>query len=285
MPVRIEHHDYGKARVRMLRVTRRGDVHDIRELAVRIVLEGGFEASYVSGDNRDVLPTDSMKNAVYALAKEKGVERLEGFGRALAAHFLDTHRVVTRATVDLEEPVWARVLAPGAERMTPHPHAFVLAGSERATARIAAERGAERIESGLQGLRLLRTTGSGFEGFARDRFTTLRETRERILSTEVSASWSWREPPKDFAVENSRVREALVQAFAAGYSPSVQHTLHEMGTAALAACAALERIRLSLPNLHCVPVDLAPFGLENQNEVFIPTDEPHGVIEATIARE
>ncbi len=285
MTYRIQHHDYGKARVRLMRVTRRGQIHDLRELNVRILLEGAFEETYLTGDNHRVLPTDTMKNTVYGLAKEKGVDRLETFGLALATHFLDSHAPTSRAIVDLEEPAWARILAPGPHGPAPHPHAFRFAGTELQTARVTAERATQQIESGLRGLRLLKTTASGFEGFPRDRFTTLKETRDRIFASEIEAVWTWRERPADFAVENERAREAMMQTFAAAYSPSVQFTLHEMAKAVLDACPSIGSIRLSMPNLHCLPVDLSPFGLENANEVFVPTTEPHGLIEATIRRD
>jgi urate oxidase len=285
MTYRIQHHDYGKARVRLVRVRRRGEIHDLRELTVRVMLEGAFEGTYLTGDNASVLPTDTMKNTVYGLAKEKGVERLETFGLDLAAHFLATHAPTSRAIIDLEEPDWVRIMAPGARGLEPHPHAFRLAGTEVWTATIRAERGAETIESGLRGLRLLKTTASGFEGYPRDRFTTLKETRDRIFASEIEAVWTWRERPKDFAVENDRAREALMQTFAAAYSPSVQFTLHEMAKAVLDRCPAIGTVRLSMPNLHCLPVDLSPFGLQNDGEIFVPTSEPHGLIEATVSRE
>ncbi len=284
--MRIEHHRYGKARVRLVKVRRRGEVHDLRDLTVRVLCEGDFEASCVSGDNRDVLPTETMKNMVYALARTDPVDRIESFGLALARLVLAEHAPVRRAIVRIEEAPWVRIAVRGSAGPEPHPHAFARPGSERGVAEVVIERGGtERVASGLRGLRVAKTTASGFEGFPQGRFTTLQETRDRMFSTEVGATWWWSKEPGDWAVENSRIRDAMLQAFASEYSPSAQYTLHRMGQAALDACVQVAKIHLALPNLHCIPVDLAPFGLENPNEVFVPTDEPYGFIEATLARE
>ncbi|MBI5709921.1 MAG: urate oxidase [Candidatus Eisenbacteria bacterium] len=284
--MRIEHHRYGKARVRLVKVRRRGDVHDLRDLTVRLLCEGDFDASYVSGDNRDVLPTETMKNMIYALAKTDPVDRIESFALALARLVLAEHAPVRRAIVRIEETPWTRIAVSGPAGPQPHPHAFMRPGGERGVAEVVAERGgAERVASGLRGLRVAKTTASGFEGFPQGRFTTLEGTRDRMFSTEVGATWWWSEEPGDWAAGNSRIRDAMLQAFASEYSPSVQYTIHRMGQAAFAACAQIAKIHVALPNLHCIPVDLAPFGLENPNEVLVPTEEPHGLIEATLARE
>ena len=284
--MRIVAHDYGKARVRLLKVRRRGEIHDVRELTVRVMCEGDFAETYVTGDNRRVLATDTMKNSVYAMARREPVDRVETYGLALAEHFVKSHAPIAKVTVDLEEREWVRIdTGKGMERR-PHPHAFRSTGAGYWTARVVNDRkSGVTLESGLVDLRVMKTTGSGFEGFPRDAWTTLPETKDRILATEIQARWRWGTHPKDFAAANHTIRDAMLQAFAEQYSPSVQHTLHQMAAAALAACAQVAEIRLSLPNLHCNKVDLSAFDMDNPDEVYVPTDEPHGLIEATLARE
>lgn len=283
MAVRIEHHRYGKARVRLVRVRRRGDVHDVREVTVRVLCEGAFDDTYLTGDNAGVLPTDTMKNTVYGLAREHEVERVERFGEALAKHFLAAHAPIARVTVDLEEHPWVRLRVDGPRGPEPHPHAFER-GTGLGTATVTADRRGVAFASGLRDLTVMKTTGSGFEGYPKDRFTTLPETRDRIFATSVTATWEWSRPPADFAVANSRAREAMLDAFASEYSPSVQFTLRAMAEAAMAKVPEIARVSLSLPNRHCLLVDLKPFGLDNPNEVFVATDEPHGLIEGTFTR-
>ncbi len=267
--------------MRLVKVTRHPDRHDLREVTVDVQLEGDFEAAHVHGDNRKVLPTDTMKNTVYALAKERLAEDVESFGLALAEHFLAGHAHVSRARVRLVETPWARLEPKG----RPHPHAFTQASGERRTASIAATRQAAEVESGIDGLLVLKTSGSGFEGFLKDSLTTLEDTRDRILKTAIRADWSYARRPASFGVVWQDVRRAILAAFADHESRSVQHTLYAMGEAALVAREEISEIHLSLPNQHCLLVDLARLGLENRNEIFVPVDEPHGLIDATVRRE
>ena len=273
---------YGKSRVRVLRILREGDTHRIKELDVAVMLSGDFSSSYTSGDNSAVVPTDTIKNTVHALAKEHLGAENERFALTLARHFLAKYSQVRRVEVEARERLWDRLAIDG----TPHPHSFSAARSARPFTRVEAMADSQRIESGIEDLLILKSTQSGFAGFPRCEFTTLRETDERIFATALSATWRWspETEPADFAEANSAILEAMLKPFALNYSPSVQTTLFQMGEAALAACAEITRIHLTMPNKHCLLLDLAPFGLENRNEVFVPTDEPHGLIEATIAR-
>jgi urate oxidase len=282
MGARLSWNRYGKARVRLMKVTRRPDRHDVRELQVHVHLEGDFEATHVAGDNRQVLPTDTMKNTVYALAPRHLTGDIESFGIVLADHFLGRNPQVSSASTRLEERAWERL---GAEAGRPHPHAFRQAGEERRIASVTAKRDGRSVESGIEGLVVLKTSGSGFEGFVRDPYTTLRETSDRLLKTAIRAAWSCARPPASYDACFAAVREALLRAFASHESRSVQHTLYAMGEAVLAAVPDVAEIRLALPNQHCLLVDLAPFGLGNPNEIFVPVDEPHGLIEALVRRE
>lgn len=277
---RLTRNRYGKCRVRLLKVSRGARRHDLTELTASIALEGEFARAYTHGDNSAVLPTDSMKNAAYALAHEHSMESIESFALDLARYFLDSHEPVSTAEVELAETRWSR-MAPGGE---PHPHAFVRGSDEQSTCVATAQEAGARVESGIRDLVMLKTTASAFSGFARDTYTTLAETRDRPLATSVRAAWSYLGDDVDHATCRDRVRDALVQTFAHHASESVQHTLHAMGKAVLAAAPQVARISLTLPNKHCLLVDLSPFGRKNDNQIFMPTDEPHGCIEATIER-
>jgi urate oxidase len=272
---------YGKSGIRLVKVTRRPDRHDLKDVTVGIRLEGDFEKAHVAGDNSAVLPTDTMKNTVYALASKHRLEEIEAFGLELGEHFVRSHPPVARARIELSERLWERLEVSG----KPHGHAFRRPGGETRLARVAVERGGSAsVEAGVEGLVVLKTARSGFAGFARDRFTTLRETEDRLLATAVSAAWSYAGKNESFGRLWRGIRRTLLEAFADHDSRSVQHTLYAMGEAVLASHAEVSEIRLSMPNRHHLPVDLSPFGLENNNEIFVATEEPYGLIEATVVR-
>lgn len=278
---RLVSQHYGKARVRVIKVTRSDTRHQLKEIEVSVMLEGDFAAAYVRADNRAVVPTDTMKNTVYALAKEHLGADIEKFGATLGGHFLKQYPQVNRVTIGLREHRWRRMEF---DRQ-PHPHSFVEGGAARPFAEVVSTRDTVSTESGIDDLLILKSTGSGFAGFPRDEFTTLPETNDRILATNLKARWRWQTAPTDYSRTNDALLEAMLKTFAVNYSPSVQATLFEMGEAALKAAPEVERVTLAMPNQHCLLVNLSPFGLENKNEIFVPTDEPHGQIEATVARE
>ncbi len=269
---------YGKSRIRLVKLRRARDPHELVDLTIDVQLEGAFDAVYVDGDNRPCLATDTMKNTVYALARQDPIEHVETFALRLADHFL-AKPAVSRVTISAIEQPWGRLSAGG----QPHPHAFVQAGAEHWTTVVSRDQRGAEIVSGLANLVVLKTTDSAFSGFPRDEFTTLPDTGDRIMATSITASWSYASTAADFS-ERSAIRRALVETFAAHRSRSVQHTLYAMGEAALAACAQVTAITLTLPNRHHLLVDLSPFGLDNPNEIFVATDQPYGLIEATIRR-
>jgi len=219
-----------------------------------------------------------MKNTVYAIARQDPIEHVEAFALRLADHFAGKP-AVTRARITAVEHRWDRLSAGG----RPHPHAFVQPGGEQWTTLVSRDAGGHQVVSGLTNLVVMKTADSAFAGFPRDEFTTLPDTQDRILATSVTAAWTYRPGTTDFAARH-RVRQALVDAFAAHMSRSIQHTLYAMGEAALAACADVMDITLTLPNRHHLLVDLTPFGLDNPNEIFVATDQPFGLIEATVRR-
>jgi urate oxidase len=280
---RLGQNNYGKSGVRFMKVSRAPDGrHDITELTVDISLEGEFDAVH-EGDNTKCLPTDTMKNTVYALGKDHPIQTIESFAHDLAHHFLTSNRQVSKARVRISRAPWERVSLSG----VPHTHTFTQGSGERAVCMVVVDRAGVDIEAGIEGLVILKTTDSAFAGFPRDRFTTLKETEDRIFATSLAARWPFRAgiDPASLGPARESIRTALIATFAAHKSKSVQHTLHEMGKAALANCSQARSIRLSMPNKHCLLVDLTPFGLENRDQVFVPTDQPYGLIEATIERQ
>lgn len=273
---------YGKARIRLVKVIRPAAAdadapHRLVDLTLDIQLEGAFAPVY-DGDNRLCLATDTMKNTTYAFARRYDVDPVEAFASLLARHFLEAP-AVERVRITVTEQPWRHLTVAG----RPHPHAFAHAGSARWTAVVTHDRAGTVVCSGLTDLVVLKSAQSAFAGFPRDQYTTLAETADRLLATSVTAAWTYRAGFTGFGVRES-IRTALLETFAAHDSRSVQHTLAAMGAAALRACADVTEITLTLQNRHHLLVDLAPFGLDNPNEIFVATAEPYGLIEATIRR-
>ena len=275
MSISLAGNNYGKSRVRVMKVTRRHDRHDLVELSVNVQFEGDFDAVHLAGDNAAVLPTDTMKNTVNALAKTWSGEHIEDFGRQTVEHFLDGNPQVTRVRIEIAQSQWTRM-----DR-----YAFVQGSEERRTTEVAGTRGDLAVASGIENLVILKTAGSGFESYKKDRYTTLKETNDRILATAVRADWKYRSPDVEYSSCWQRARAAMLKTFIEQDSPSVQQTAYAMGAAALEAVSEIAEIRLSLPNKHCLLIDLTPFGIENKNEIFVPTDEPHGLIELSVRRD
>jgi urate oxidase len=279
MATRLGPNQYGKAETHLVRVYRDGDVHSLRDLTVSVALTGDLGEVHLSGDNTNVLPTDTQKNTVYAFAEEEPVGAPEAFALRLARHFVAGP--IRRARVEVSEVSWARIAVDGA----PHPHAFMQASGELRTAVAVSEAGVDWVLSGLANLVVLKSTGSEFSGFARDRYTTLAETRDRVLATAVTARWRHVRVDGDWDESYAEARRALIEAFASTHSLSLQQTLHAMGTAVLDVRPEVVEVRLSLPNKHHFVVDLSPFGLENPNEVFHADDRPYGLIQGSVERE
>jgi urate oxidase len=280
MPALLTRHAYGKFHVRLTKVTRHTDHHDLKELTVDIELEGEFEASYTRGDNSRIIPTDTMKNTVYALARSHSLKEIESFGQTLASHFMENYPHVSATRVRIIEHSWQRIAVQG----NAHPHAFVGGGKEKRTSVVTLGRKSLVIESGIEDLSLLKTTNSAFTGFLSDRYTTLKPADDRILATNLTARWRYHERNLDWNACHHSIRQSMIEAFAEHRSLAVQQTLHAMGDAAVEACPEIEEITLTMPNQHHLLVDLQPFGLENPNEIFVPTSEPYGLITATFTR-
>jgi urate oxidase len=278
-------HQYGKAETRLVRIIRDGPEHQIRDLNVSTSLRGDFAAAHLHGDQAKVLPTDTQKNTAYAFAMERGVAEIEDYALALARHFAGDVQPVLAARVDVEEYRWERITVAG----TGHPHAFVRSGQEvRTAAAIVEGRGDQEnawVLSGLRDLVLLKSTGSEFAGFLRDRYTTLAETHDRVLATSLTARWRYVRPEADWQGIYASVRQTLVEQFATVHSLALQQSLWEMGRAALEAHPVIAEIRLSAPNKHHFLVDLSPFGLDNPGATFHADDRPYGLIQCSVQRD
>ncbi len=280
MAVVLGDNQYGKAEIRLVHIARR-DRHELTDLTVSVALAGDLEAVHISGDNSGVVATDSQKNTVYAFAREHGVGQIEEFAERLARHFVTSYPQIHRARVAIEQHAWDRISVDG----EPHPHSFAAAASERRTTTVTSGGRHSWVISGLSGLVLLKSTGSEFAGFVRDRYTTLPETDDRVLATAVTARWRHGAPPGDWERSFRDVRRRLVETFAAQHSRSLQQTLYAMGGAVLDDQPDIAEIRLSMPNKHHFLVDLAPLGLDNPGEVYYAADRPYGLIEGTVTRD
>ena len=281
MSVRIVNDNYGKSRVRLLKVDRRSARHEIQNLTINIALEGDFDAIHTAGDNSLCLPTDTMKNTVYALAGQtQEIEPVETFGKRLATHLLENNTQVLSVTIDLVEHGWKRMKFDGED----HEHSFVRGSDEKRTAKITASREEVKAESGVEDLIVLKTTRSGFAGYIKDQYTTLPETNDRIFSTAIQAVWRYKNAADASDETFHSIRKTILNIFAEHDSLSVQHTLYAMGEAVLNEFTEVDEIAFSLPNIHCLPIDMTRLGQQNDNRIFVPTDEPHGLIEARLAR-
>ena len=273
---------YGKSRVRLMKVTRKSDgTHDLYEWNVQVLLQGDFLTAHTEGDNSKVLPTDTMKNTVYSRAKASSATSMEEYAKELIEFLHSRNPQVSHAEVTIQQSLWKRVAVDG----KPHPTTFMHGSAEVQTTAVSkAKGGAWSIVSGLNGLQVLKTTKSGFVGYIKDDLTTLPETTDRLFGTVVKAEWTYNREAMDFNAVRGKIRETMLKCFAEHDSLSVQQTLYAMAEDAIKALPELETVKLTLPNKHCLLIDLARFGQENRNEIFVPTDEPHGTIEATIVR-
>jgi urate oxidase len=280
--VSLEENRYGKSQVRLVRVRRHADSHDFREWNVEVLVRGDFASCFEAGDNRQILPTDTMKNTVYSMARNSAAECMEDFAMELADFLLRRNLQISEAEVSVQEKAWEHLAISG----KPHPTTFVQTSGERQTTTVSrAQNRACTVVSGLENLVIMKTADSGFEGFKRDSLTTLPETADRLFGTAVRARWTYEANARTFAELRSTVRDTLLHEFAAHHSKSVQHTLYAMAHKVLETTPQVQDIELRMPNKHCLLVDLSRFGQDNPNEIFVPVDEPHGYIEARIGRE
>lgn len=271
---------YGKGRVRVMRLARDGEHHTPRELSLTVLMKGAFDAAWTSGDNRACVATDSVKNIVNVTAAKHLSEDKEAFASAVAAVFLDTYAQVEEVSVEGRETRWLRHAIAG----KPHGHTFTLDGNGVGYVKLVASRGKTVMQSGLRGFTFMKTTQSGWVDFVDDAYRTLPDTGDRIAATAMDATWTWAGAPADYTAANAKVLDILIEVFGTTYSKGVQDSMYRMGEAVLAAIPDIAEIGFAMPNKHYIPINMAPFGLENPGVVFLPTDEPHGQIEATVGR-
>lgn len=279
--VRLADNSYGKSNVRLTKVVRAGETHTLHELVVQIMLGGSFDEVYTTGDNSSCIPTDTMKNTVYALARKHAFDSPEAFAGILARHFL-TFDQVSWTEVSIEEEPWARITVDG----EPHPHSFTRGGPGTRTCQVRLERaGASRAHGGIKGLEVIKTTRSGFGGFFKGSYTTLQETQDRIFATRIDATWQYASALEPLPEVFETARSALLETFARHHSASVQQTIFAMGEELLSRLPQIVSVSLTMPNQHRLLVNLGPFGLDNPNEIFVATSEPYGLIKGTVARD
>ncbi|MBK0865818.1 urate oxidase [Saccharopolyspora sp. HNM0986] len=272
---------YGKAEVRLVAVDRATSRHGLRDLTVSTALRGKFDEAHYTGDNTNVLPTDTQKNTAYAFAKQAPIGAIEDFALRLGRHFIDTQEPVHGARVLVEEHPWARIPVGGEG----HDHAFHRDGDEARTVAVTLDGSVSHVVAGLKNLVVLKSTGSEFWGYPKDEYTTLQETTDRILSTAVTARWRYLGTDVDWDKSFGEIRATMLEAFATTHSYALQQTLYEMGRSVLEKHPEVAEVRLSLPNKHNFLVDMSPFGMVNENEVFFAADRPYGLIEGTVTRD
>jgi len=280
MAIVLGPNQYGKAEVRVVAVDRSSPRHGLVDLDVSTSLRGDFAAAHTAGDNGHVLTTDTQKNTVFAFARD-GVGSPEAFGLRLARHFAGSYDWITGARVVVESYGWERITVGGVE----HDHSFRKAGSEVRTAVATADGNDVHVLAGIGDLVVLKTAGSEFWGFPRDRYTTLAGTRERILATAVTARWRYTRTDLDFDARFSGVRTALLETFASTHSLALQQSLYAMGEAVLERVPDVAEVRMSMPNKHHFLQDLSAYGLDNPDVVYHADDRPYGLIEGTVLRD
>jgi len=276
----VTHNSYGKASVGLLKIIRDGETHHVHEIEVSVRVEGAVEDNYTRGDNRSCVPTDTIKNTVYALAQEGFTGELEPFAACLAEHFPKTYPHLNRATVEIVQHAWQRMTING----QPHPHSFTAQPNGTPFARADFNAGHLALKGGVRHLSVLKSTGSGFEDYHTCPMTTLPPARDRILATRISASWTWTTRPAAPSTERQQVLDAMLSSFSREYSPSVQRTMFLMAKAAFEISPHIDHLTLHLPNEHYFGFDVAKLGLPNDQTIFYPAKKPFGDIEATFSR-
>jgi urate oxidase len=271
---------YGKGRVRVMRIHRDGERHEVSQLNIKAMIEGDFARTYTHADNTRTVSTDTIKNVVNIVARENTGLCTEEFCQVLAKKYLDSYPQVTSVAITAHETKWSRLSFGG----KPHPHSFILDSNGKPTVEVTATREGSTLASGIDGFAFMKSTQSGWEDYLKDPYTTLKETNDRMCATSMVASWKWTAKPSSYPATNAKILATLLEVFGTTYSASVQDSLYRMGEAALSAVPEISEISMACPNMHFIPMNLSAFGLDNNNDVFLPTDEPHGQIECTVGR-
>jgi len=281
---------YGKIKIRLVRIDRSNPLaHSLKEVTTQIALEGDFSDTYFKGDNKNVVPTDTMKNTVYFLSKNhfKGSTPIEEFAQTICRHFLKEYSQVKKVLVVMEEHKWDRMQIEGKSDAI----SFIKSQPELRTCRVSlCNKGVLHLTSGITGLTVLKTQGSGFAGYPKCKLTTLKEVTERVFCTSITSNWSYNSDSlsnKNINFDSifTSVRHQILEWFSQKYSNSVQQVEYETGLAILERVPEIDEIYFAMPNIHILLFDVERFGLKNQDEIYYPTDDPSGFIEATITRK
>jgi urate oxidase len=281
MKILLGENTYGKNAINLTKIIRNPDHHELKQVSVNISLQGDFETAHKAGDNTKILPTDTMKNTVYVLAKENFTSSIEDFGIFLARHFKQNNPQVSQVKIEITEYLWSRIMTEGIA----HKHSYISNGNEKHTATILLNSNETTVTAGIKDLLILKTTDSAFKDYIRDEYTTLKETNDRILSTQCKVDWVYDSWQLNFTELYNKIRTTVLMTFANHKSLSVQHTLYAMGEKVLQENDPVKKISFIMPNKHHLLFNLEQFGIENNNEVFIATDEPYGYITGTVTRE
>ena len=272
---------YGKGRVRVMRIHRDGDRHEVSQLNIKAMIEGDFARAYTHADNATSVSTDTIKNVVNIVARQNTGLSTEDFCLVLAQKYLDTYSQISSVAITAHETKWSRLSFGG----KPHPHSFTLVSNGKPTVEVSQIRGGTPVmASGIDGFTFMKSTQSGWENYVKDAYTTIPPTADRMCATSMVATWKWSGKPANYPATNEKILDTALEVFATTYSMSVQDSLYRMGDAVLAAVPEISEIGMACPNMHFIPMNLSAFGLDNNNDVFLPTDEPHGQIECTVGR-
>lgn len=272
---------YGKSRVRVLRVFKDGDRRDVREMTIKALTTGDYARHYIYADNSNAISTDTVKNVIHVVARENLDLGPELFCKAVAGKLLSSYPQAETATVEGLETKWTRLIVDGVG----HSHSFTLDANGRPYARIDMTRSGCTITSGVSNFTFMKVTQSGWANYAKDKYTTLKEVDDRIAATSMEGRWTWLKEPDSYEAANKTILDEMLKVFATTYSYSIQDSLFRMASAALEAVSELAEISLACPNKHYLLINLELFGLDNDNQVFVATDEPHGQIECTVGRD
>ena len=275
--VKLTSNQFGKAENRVVRVYRDTARHHLRDLNVTSQLRGDFVTAHTEGNNEHVVATDTQKNTIFAKAKEAGVSSPEEFLLALGEHFVSSFDWISGGRWEAEEYAWSRI--------NDHDHSFYRSAPEVRTAVLVRDDAEAHVISGFHSLTVMKTTESGFVGYPKDKYTTLQETEDRVLATDIATRWRYNTTDVDFEATYEKVKGIILSTFTDHYSYALQHTLYQMAERVVTQVPEIDEIKFSCPNKHHFVTDLSPFGLENPGEVFYAAERPYGLIEATVARE
>jgi urate oxidase len=274
---RIAASSHGESRLRMLRIVKRGDRHDPRDLTVSLRFEGEPAAAFVEGRADGLLPGETVKNMVHAAVREYGGKPIETLGLALTFAALERQPTITRARVEIAEQPWHRLEAGGKAQA----QAFVRGGSERRTAIVTSNGTQMSVVAGIRHLAILRSAGFAPPRPAADDDGSV-DGLPRLVLGELSAQWTYTSSDVTFDPYRQGVRAALLETIAWHASRSVQHALYAAAEVILSSYEEIADVTLAFHEHPYRPADLLAAG--DEDDVFVAIDEPVGVVEVTVER-